>query len=105
MRDAIANTFNELPLARYASVVSWYATLTWVTSTLKCYHGIPELCIKLLTEISQEMNKRWDPYGALLGTRLVNLDNMLLAITARERFITDLVFTAFLLNRKYLITI
>ncbi|KAL9897854.1 dual E2 ubiquitin-conjugating enzyme/E3 ubiquitin-protein ligase BIRC6-like isoform 3-T4 [Glossina fuscipes fuscipes] len=69
MRDAIANTFNELPLAKYASVVSWYATLTWVTSTLKCYHGIPELCIKLLTEISQEMNKRWDPYGALLGTR------------------------------------
>lgn len=69
LRDAINNTFNELPLAKHASVVRWYVMLACITSSNKSYNGISEMCVKLLIEISTEINRRWDPYGALIGTR------------------------------------
>lgn len=71
IKESIANTFNELPSAKYASVVRWYTMLACATSTPESHNGISELCIKLLVEISKEIEKRWDPYGALMGTRLV----------------------------------
>ncbi|XP_037827973.1 baculoviral IAP repeat-containing protein 6 isoform X2 [Lucilia sericata] len=69
LRDAIYNTFNELPLAKHASVVRWYVMLACITSSNKTYNSISEMCVKLLMDISEEINRRWDPYGALIGTR------------------------------------
>ncbi|XP_054725362.1 baculoviral IAP repeat-containing protein 6 isoform X3 [Anastrepha obliqua] len=69
IKDAVANTFNELPRAKFASVVRWYAMLACATSTLESHNGISELCVKLLTEITQEIDGRWDPYCSLLSTR------------------------------------
>ena len=69
IKDAVANTFKELPSAKYASVVRWYTMLACGTSTPESHNGISELCIKLLVDISKEIEKRWDPYGALMGTR------------------------------------
>ncbi|KAM7359256.1 BIR repeat containing ubiquitin-conjugating enzyme isoform 2-T2 [Cochliomyia hominivorax] len=69
LRDAIYNTFNEIPLAKHASVVRWYVMLACITSSNKTYNSISEMCVKLLMDISQEINRRWDPYGALIGTR------------------------------------
>lgn len=69
LRDAISSTFNELPLAKHASVVRWYVMLACITSTNKTYNSISEMSVKLLMDISEEINSRWDPYGALIGTR------------------------------------
>ncbi|XP_073817547.1 BIR repeat containing ubiquitin-conjugating enzyme isoform X2 [Musca autumnalis] len=69
LRNAIATTFNELPFAKHASVVRWYVMLACITSTNKTYNGISEMCVKLLVDISEEIKRRWDPYGALIGTR------------------------------------
>uniref|UniRef100_W8AIN7 Dual E2 ubiquitin-conjugating enzyme/E3 ubiquitin-protein ligase BIRC6 n=1 Tax=Ceratitis capitata TaxID=7213 RepID=W8AIN7_CERCA len=69
IKDAVANTFNELPRAKFASVVRWYAMLACATSTLESHNGISELCVKLLTEIAKEIEVRWDPYCSLLSTR------------------------------------
>ncbi|XP_054081324.1 baculoviral IAP repeat-containing protein 6 isoform X3 [Zeugodacus cucurbitae] len=69
IKDAVANTFNELPRAKFASVVRWYAMLACATSTLESHNGISELCVKLLTEIAKEIDVRWDPYCSLLSTR------------------------------------
>lgn len=73
LRDAIYNTFNELPLAKHASVVRWYVMLACITSSNKTYNSISDMCVKLLMNISEEINRRWDPYGALIGTRLVGI--------------------------------
>lgn len=70
MREAVKNTFKEICSAEYASVINWYATLTCVISTLRCYHGIPELCMQLLMQIAKEIEERCDPHSALLATRL-----------------------------------
>ncbi|XP_036324883.1 baculoviral IAP repeat-containing protein 6 isoform X2 [Rhagoletis pomonella] len=69
IKDAVANTFNELPRAKFASVVRWYAMLACATSTLESHNGISELCVKLLAEITREIDGRWDPYCSLLSTR------------------------------------
>nr|XP_014092668.2 baculoviral IAP repeat-containing protein 6 isoform X3 [Bactrocera oleae] len=69
IKDAVANTFNELPRAKFASVVRWYAMLACATSTLESHNGISELCVKLLAEIAKEIDVRWDPYCSLLSTR------------------------------------
>lgn len=71
LRNAIATTFNELPFAKHASVVRWYVMLACITSTNKTYNSISEMCVKLLVDISDEIKRRWDPYGALIGTRYV----------------------------------
>lgn len=73
MREAVINTFQELPSVEYASAVNWYATLTFVISTLRCYQGIPELCVQMLTQIAKEIEKRRDPHSAILATRLIKL--------------------------------
>ncbi|XP_059217801.1 baculoviral IAP repeat-containing protein 6 isoform X2 [Stomoxys calcitrans] len=69
LRNAISTTFNELPFAKHASVVRWYVMLACITSTNKTYNSISEMCVKLLVDISEEIKRRWDPYGALIGTR------------------------------------
>ncbi|XP_037945587.1 baculoviral IAP repeat-containing protein 6-like isoform X2 [Teleopsis dalmanni] len=69
VKTAISSTFKELPLSKHASVVHWFTTLVCATSTADSHNEISELCIKLLTKISAEISQRWDPYGALLGTR------------------------------------
>ncbi|XP_075144573.1 BIR repeat containing ubiquitin-conjugating enzyme [Haematobia irritans] len=69
LRNAISTTFNELPFAKHASVVRWYVMLACITSTNKTYNSISEMCVKLLVDISEEIQRRWDPYGALIGTR------------------------------------
>ncbi|XP_067616443.1 baculoviral IAP repeat-containing protein 6 isoform X2 [Eurosta solidaginis] len=69
IKDAVANTFNELPSAKFASVVRWYSMLACATSTMESHNGISELCVKLLTDIAQEIDGRWDPYCSLLSTR------------------------------------
>lgn len=73
MRHAIMQTFNELPTAQYASAVYWYETLICATITQKYYNGIPELCVNLLNEICQEIERRWDPYNAVLSSRFFSL--------------------------------
>ncbi|XP_070137301.1 dual E2 ubiquitin-conjugating enzyme/E3 ubiquitin-protein ligase BIRC6 isoform X1 [Drosophila bipectinata] len=68
-KAAIANTFPELPRAQCGSVVRWYMMLTCATSTAESHNSISEQAIALLKEIAGEMDKRWDPYCALLSTR------------------------------------
>lgn len=69
MREAVLNTFNEITLAEYASVINWYSTLTCIISTLRCHQGIPELCIQLLMKTAEEIEKRCDAHSAILATR------------------------------------
>lgn len=68
-KAAIANTFPELPRAQCGSVVRWYMMLTCATSTAESHNSISEQAIGLLKEIAGEIDKRWDPYCALLSTR------------------------------------
>ncbi|XP_068153762.1 baculoviral IAP repeat-containing protein 6 isoform X3 [Drosophila tropicalis] len=69
MKTAIANTFHELPRAQCGSVVRWYTMLTCATSTAESHNSISEYAIGLLKDIANEIDKRWDPYCALLSTR------------------------------------
>ncbi|XP_070142867.1 dual E2 ubiquitin-conjugating enzyme/E3 ubiquitin-protein ligase BIRC6 isoform X3 [Drosophila kikkawai] len=68
-KAAISNTFHELPRAQCGSVVRWYMMLTCATSTAESHNSISEQAIHMLKEISDEIDKRWDPYCALLSTR------------------------------------
>lgn len=69
IKTAITNTFHELPQARCGSAVRWYTMLTCATSTAESHNSISEYAINLLKDITSEIDKRWDPYCALLSTR------------------------------------
>ncbi|XP_015038690.2 baculoviral IAP repeat-containing protein 6 isoform X3 [Drosophila pseudoobscura] len=69
IKEAITNTFHELPRAQTGSVVRWYTMLTCATSTAESNNSISEQAINLLKEIAGEIDKRWDPCCALLSTR------------------------------------
>ncbi|XP_034488815.1 baculoviral IAP repeat-containing protein 6 [Drosophila innubila] len=69
IKMAITNTFYELPQARCGSVVRWYTMLACATSTAESHNSISEYAINLLKDISNEIDKRWDPHCALLSTR------------------------------------
>ncbi|KAH8417362.1 hypothetical protein KR222_009764, partial [Zaprionus bogoriensis] len=69
IKTAITNTFHELPQARCGSAVRWYTMLTCATSTAESHNSISEYAINLLKDITSEIDKRWDPYCALLTTR------------------------------------
>ncbi|XP_030370289.1 baculoviral IAP repeat-containing protein 6 isoform X2 [Scaptodrosophila lebanonensis] len=69
IKTAISNTFNEISQADCGSVVRWYTMLTCATSTAESHNSISEMAINLLKDIANEIDKRWDPYCALLSTR------------------------------------
>ncbi|XP_055907013.1 baculoviral IAP repeat-containing protein 6 isoform X1 [Eupeodes corollae] len=69
LKNAITATLPDLISSKYSSVVRWFILLTCSTSTADSHNSISEICVKLLMDITNEIEKRWDPYCSLLGTR------------------------------------
>ncbi|KAL5282756.1 BIRC6 family protein [Megaselia abdita] len=69
LKDAMIICFSHLPKTKYSSAVRWFTLLVSSTATFDTHSALSEVCLKLLIDVSKELEGRFDSHYALLGTR------------------------------------
>lgn len=69
LKDAMIICFSNLSKTKYSSAVRWFTLLVSSTATFDTHSALSEVCLKLLIDVSKELEGRFDSHYALLGTR------------------------------------